>query len=111
MNIQYDYDLVSHSTLLLSTPYLETERVLVAGNDVDVTTLKEKKAAIYKGNVTEKYENTKNAVYYDSIEEALRAVDEAYVITRIRTAMLHPSISTGMISRITLFIPRRIPPR
>lgn len=76
MNIQYDYDLVSHSTLLLSTPYLETERVLVAGNDVDVTTLKEKKAAIYKGNVTEKYENTKNAVYYDSIEEALRAVDE-----------------------------------
>ena len=76
LNIQYDYDLVSHSTLLLSTPYLETERVLVAGNDVDVTTLKEKKAAIYKGNVTEKYENTKNAVYYDSIEEALRAVDE-----------------------------------
>ena len=75
LNIQYDYDLMSHSTLLLSTPYLETERVLVAGNDVDVTTLKEKKAAIYKGNVTEKYENTKNAVYYDSIEEALRAVD------------------------------------
>ena len=67
MNIQYDYDLVSHSTLLLSTPYLETERVLVAGNDVDVTTLKEKKAAIYKGNVTEKYENTKNAVYYLSL--------------------------------------------
>ncbi len=76
LNIQYDYDLMSHSTLLLSTPYLETERVLVAGNDVDVTTLKEKKAAIYKGNVTEKYEDTKNAVYYDSIEDALRAVDE-----------------------------------
>lgn len=76
LNIQYDYDLMSHSSLLLSTPYLETERVLVAGTDVDVTTMKGKKAAIYKGNVTEKYEDTKNARFYDSIEEALRAVDE-----------------------------------
>ena len=38
LNIQYDYDLISHSALLLSTPYLETERVLVAGTNVDVTT-------------------------------------------------------------------------
>lgn len=111
MNIQYDYDLMSHSTLLLSTPYLETERVLVAGNDVDVTTLKEKKAAIYKGNVTEKYENTKmQSIMIPSRKHCVQSM-RAYVITRIRTAMLHPSISTGMISRITLFILRRIPPR
>lgn len=76
LNIQYDYDLMSHSPLLLSTPYLETERVLVAGNDVDVTTIEGKKAAIYKGNVTEKYTDTEHATYFDSIEEALRAVDE-----------------------------------
>ena len=76
LNIQYDYDLISHSALLLSTPYLETERVLVAGTNVDVTTLKGKKAAIYKGNISQNYTDIKNAVYYDSIEEALRAVDE-----------------------------------
>lgn len=49
---------MSHNTLLLSTPYLEAERVLVVGNDIDVTALKEEKTAIYKRNVTEKCENT-----------------------------------------------------
>lgn len=73
LSVDYEYDYALKDTLLLSTPYLETEKVVVVNEDVNVQDLDNKIQAIYKG---EKNNNDpKQAVYFDSIEETLNAVE------------------------------------
>lgn len=73
LSVDYDYDYALKDTLLLSTPYLETEKVMVVNDDVNVQDLENKIQAIYKGEKRDS--DPKNAVYFDSIEETLNAVE------------------------------------
>lgn len=73
LSVDYEYDYALKDMLLLSTPYLETEKVMVVNEDVNVQNLENKKQAIYKGEKTD--QDPENAVYYDSIEETLDAVE------------------------------------
>lgn len=73
LSIDYEYDRSLKKNMLLSTPYLETEKVMVVNEDVDVKEIATKKQAIYKGEISE--EHAENAEYFDSIEAALDAVE------------------------------------
>ena len=52
LSVDYEYDYALKDTLLLSTPYLETEKVMVVNEDVNVQDLDNKIQAIYKGEKT-----------------------------------------------------------
>lgn len=73
LSVDYEYDYALKDILLLSTPYLETEKVMVVNEDVNVQDLENKIQAIYKGEKTD--HDSKNAIYFDSIEETLDAVE------------------------------------
>lgn len=74
LSIDYDYDTALKKNLLLSNPYLETEKVMVAGEGVDVGKLSKEKRAVYKGERIPD-EKIENAIYYDTVEESLQAVE------------------------------------
>lgn len=74
LSINYDYDISLRKDILLSNPYLDTEKVIVAHQGVDVGDLHGKRQAIYKGERTDD-EQDDMAFYFDSVEESLQAVE------------------------------------
>lgn len=72
LSVDYDYDEALKKEMLLSNPYLETEKVIVAREGINIGELADKKEAIYKGKRTDEQDNND---YFDSLEEVLNAVE------------------------------------
>lgn len=72
LSVDYDYDSGLKKEMLLSNPYLETEKVIVAHEGVNVANLEGKVQAAYKG---EKMQDSEYIHYFDSIEAMLNAVE------------------------------------
>lgn len=77
LSVTYDYNTALQDDILLSTPYLETEMVLIARDKINASDLSGRTLAVYKGERKEKEgQNSTYVKYYDSIEDSLDAVEK-----------------------------------